>query len=787
MNDKEKEELIRSRKRIIEKEVSALNAMQQKAVLATEGPLLVLAGAGSGKTTVLVNRIAHLLRWGRAYESDELYGEYSREETELISRAANGEQKLPDELAHALSVKSVQPWRILAITFTNKAANELKERICRRVGEAGNDIWASTFHSCCTRILRRFGDRLGYTNHFTIYDTDDQKRLMKDCFKALGIDEKLLPIKSAMAEISGAKDNMISPSVYRTNAGADSRLASVSRVYTLYQKRLLANDAMDFDDIIYNTVTLFRQEPDVLEKYREQFLYVMVDEYQDTNTVQSELVRLISGKYRNLCVVGDDDQSIYKFRGATVRNILEFDKGYENARVIKLEQNYRSTKTILSAANSVIRNNLERRDKSLWTDNEGGDKVTWYTASDEREEADFIADTIEQGVSDGARYSDYAVLYRMNTQSQIIERALVRKSIPYRIIGGHRFYDRREIRDMVAYLNVISNHEDNIRLKRIINVPKRGFGDKTISSIEEISNTLGQSMFETMKQADQFEALAKSSEKLAAFCDMIESYSELLESMPVSEMYEKLVAELGYEDFISKASEHGDAAIENIHELTSAIVRYEDENGSDATLQGFLEESALMTDVDSYQQEEDKAVLMTLHSAKGLEFENVFIPGMEENIFPGFQSIFSQEDMQEERRLAYVGITRAKKHLYVMNSENRMLFGRTNRNRPSRFLAELPEDGVEKKRREIHFDPNIDIPQPKAQRSADIARSKVITPARHSGSAEYSVGMRVKHKSFGEGTVISVKPMASDSLLEIAFDSVGTKKLMSGFAKLTIL
>ena len=762
--------------------------MQQQAVLATEGPLLVLAGAGSGKTTVLVNRIAQILRWGCAYESDKLFGEYSSDELEQIRQAAAGKTTLSDELAERLSVNRVNPWRILAITFTNKAANELKERICKRVGDKGNDIWASTFHACCTRILRRFGDRIGFTNHFTIYDTDDQKRLLKDCIRALSIDEKMLPPKSAIAEISRAKDQMISPEEYRSTAGNDSRLGTISRVYTLYQKRLMANDAMDFDDILYYTVALFREHPDVLEKYQEQFVYVMVDEYQDTNTVQYELVRLIADRHRNLCVVGDDDQSIYRFRGATVRNILEFDKGYDNTRVIKLEQNYRSTGTILSAANSVIHHNVERREKRLWTQNENGEKLVVYTANDEREEADFIVRTIQEGVKQGGQYADYAVLYRMNTQSQAIERALVYAGVPYRIIGGHRFYDRREIRDMIAYLNVISNHEDNIRLKRIINVPKRGIGDKTISNLEEISAALGQSMFETMQQSDQFEALAKSSERLRGFCSMIGKYAAMLEEMPASEMYERLIKELEYEDFISKASDHGEAAVENIHELASSIAQYEEENGEDASLQGFLEEAALMTDIDSYSETDDKAVLMTLHSAKGLEFENVFIPGMEENIFPGFQSIFSEPEMQEERRLAYVGITRARKRLYLCRAENRMVFGHTNRNRPSRFLNELPQEIVEQKRREYHAAPGIEIPQPRAQRRADIARSRVITSAAPAADRQtYKVGMRVQHRTFGEGTILNVKPMASDNLLEIAFDTVGTKKLMSTSAKLTIL
>lgn len=783
-----REEIKELRKKVIEREFSELNNMQREAVLASDGPLLVLAGAGSGKTTVLVNRIANILRWGKAYESDKLFGDYSDDEIDMLRKAAEGEFELPDEIAEKLSVSRVNPWRILAITFTNKAANELKERICKKVGDKGSDVWASTFHACCTRILRRYGDRLGYTNHFTIYDTDDQKRLFKECIKQLNIDEKIIPAKSVMYEISHAKDSMISPEEFKKSAGNDSRLGTISRVYTLYQKKLLSCGAMDFDDIIYNTVELFREFPDVLEKYQEQFMYIMVDEYQDTNTIQYELVRMLAEKNGNICVVGDDDQSIYKFRGATIKNILGFEDGYENARVIKLEQNYRSTKNILSAANNLIKKNYERKDKSLWTQNETGENIIWYTANDEREEGDFIASTIKEAVQNGGKYSDNAVLYRMNSQSQVIERSLVRAGIPYRIIGGHRFYERREIRDMMAYLNVISNHDDNIRLRRIINIPKRGIGDKTIASLEEISSTLGQSIFQTMKESEQFEALAKSSDKLKEFCDMIERFEEMLGTMSVADMYEKLVNETEYESFILKASDHSDSAVENVHELASSIAQYEEEHGDDASLQGFLEETALMTDIDSYKELEDKAVLMTIHFAKGLEFNSVFIPGMEENIFPGFQSTLSEADMQEERRLAYVGLTRAKKKLYLINSENRMIFGHTNRNRPSRFLKEIPEKIVDKKKKEYKPDPDIEIPQPKALRRADIASSKVITSAAvRQDKAAYTVGMRVKHKMFGEGTILDVKPMASDNMLEIAFDTVGTKKLMSNFAKLTVI
>lgn len=790
MNNEEKKEMSKLRKKIIENEFSSLNDMQREAVLTLKGPLLILAGAGSGKTTVLVNRVAHILRWGEAYESDDVFGEYTPEETALIRTAADGKAKLPDDVADRLAVGKVFPWRILAITFTNKAAKELKDRICAKVGAAGEDIWASTFHACCTRILRRFGDRLGYTNHFVIYDTDDQKKLIKDCMKTIGIDEKLLPIKMVMYEISNAKDSMTDPDEFKKTAGSDSRLMSVSKVYSLYQQRLLAADAMDFDDIIFNTVMLFKNNPDVLEKYQEQFKYILVDEYQDTNRIQYELVQLLAGGHNNLCVVGDDDQSIYRFRGATIRNILDFEQDHENTRVVKLEQNYRSTKTILSAANSVIGNNFERKDKALWTENEKGKKITVYEAVDERDESDYIAKTIKEEVQAGAKYSDFAVLYRTNSQSQSIERSLVRAEIPYRIIGGRRFYERREIRDMMAYLSVISNHSDDIRLERIINIPKRGIGDKTVSTIAEISHTLGQSMFETMRQSEEFEALVKNSKKLVEFCELIDKLLAMLDEMPVHEMYEKLLELTEYEGFIIKSSDFTESAIDNVRELATSIAQYEEENGDEASLQGFLEETALLTDIDSYDENDDHTVMMTLHSAKGLEFENVFIPGMEENLFPGYQSTLNEHEMQEERRLAYVGITRAKKKLVLINAKSRMVFGHTNRNRPSRFLKEIPDELIEVTRRPVVTADlsEMDIPAPKIARQASIAVSRTISAGNVSASSQtYSEGMRVSHNSFGEGTILSITPMGSDNMLEIAFDTVGTKKLMAKFARLTVV
>ena len=784
-------ELALLRRRIIENEFQDLNDMQQKAVYSVSGPLLILAGAGSGKTTVLVNRIANIIRWGKAYETEKVFGEYSGEEIEEIRRSAEENIPLREELAERLSVSAPAPWRILAITFTNKAANELKERICKKIGEKGLDIWASTFHSACGRILRRCAHFLGYTEHFTIYDTDDQKRLIKECMKSLNIDEKLIPVKMVLGEISNAKDNMLAPEDFAETAEGDSRLLSVSRVYSMYQDRLLKANAMDFDDMIFNTVVLLRDFPEVREKYSSQFMYIMVDEYQDTNHMQYELVRLLSQTHGNLCVVGDDDQSIYSFRGATIRNILDFESTFEDTTVIKLEQNYRSTKNILDAANSVIKNNASRKSKTLWTDNEKGGRIILYKASDERDESRFIVNTITERVSRGGDYSDFAVLYRMNSQSQSIERALVRAAVPYRIIGGRRFYERREIRDMVAYLSVISNHNDNTRLKRIINIPKRGIGDKTVSQIEEIGNMLGQSMFETMKQAEDFDALTKSKSKLAAFAGIIDEMSDLLESgMPVSDMYDRLVERTGYIPFILKESDHGEEAVENIRELRSGIMRYEQDNPDNADLQGFLEEIALMTDIDNYNsaEAEGRVVLMTLHSAKGLEFDNVFIPGMEENTFPGYLSTLSSTEMQEERRLAYVGITRAKKQLCLISSRSRTLFGKTNYNKPSRFISEIPEELIEEQQSEAapQWGTGAGLEIKKEKRRTDMEMTRIISGRQQqsTGTGSYYPGMRVSHKRFGDGMIINVTPMGADSLLEVAFDTVGTKKLMANYANL---
>ena len=733
----------------MQEKLKKMNPRQLEAVLHTEGPLLILAGAGSGKTTVLINRIAYII-----------------------------DQSL------------AKPWQILAITFTNKAAGELKERLTAMLGDTGGDVWAATFHSTCARILRRDGDRIGYSSHFTVYDTDDSKRLVKDCQKALNIDDKMISHKSILSEISHAKDSMLSPADYQAAAGSDFRLAKIGAVYELYQKRLREADAMDFDDLLGNTVELFRQCPDVLEYYQNRFRYIMVDEYQDTNQVQYEFVRLLAGKSKNLCVVGDDDQSIYKFRGATIENIMSFEKSYPNAKVIRLEQNYRSTKNILNAANAVISNNEERKGKTLWTENPEGDKIQIHTSSNEQDEAGFVATTILEQVAKGRKYSDFAVLYRMNSQSNILEKVFVKSGIPYRIIGGHRFYERREIRDMIAYLSVINNPSDEIRLRRIVNQPKRSIGDKTIATASEIAGALGESLLEVLGRADEFDSLRRASVKLKAFYDMMQELIDANddESVSLHELYELILEKTGYIEALRGEKEEAETRIENINELASNLLKFQEENGEEATLSAFLEEVSLMTDIDNYDETADTVVMMTMHSAKGLEFPVVFLPGFEEGIFPGLQAIYDPNEIQEERRLCYVAIPRAKESLYLLNADSRMLFGSTSRNRPSRFSLEIPLDLINKTREQDWRKPDLGTKMPVAEtelrrKSATAAMHfGQVTPPARSGNV-FKTGDMVQHKTFGKGLVISATPMGNDVLLEIAFEQ-GTKKLMANFARL---
>ena len=784
------EDFLALRKKVIENEYYRMNSMQKVAVFKVDGPVLILAGAGSGKTTVLVNRISNILKFGQAYNSQEIRCDLDDFEIEELKSLKKGE-KVSSELASKLSVYPPKPWQILAITFTNKAAGELKERLSNVI-ENGNDVWASTFHSACSRMLRRYGDRIGFTNNFTVYATDDQKRLVKKCLKRFNIDEKVLSVREVISAISKAKDKGIKPDNYISGNEIDTRKQNIALVYKAYQEELKSNDAMDFDDILCNTVELFKKAPEVLEYYQNLFKYIMVDEYQDTNRIQYEFIKMLSEKRRNLCVVGDDDQSIYKFRGATIENILNFENTYPDASVIRLEQNYRSTKKILKAANSVISNNEDRKGKTLWTENNDGDDIIIHTSSTEREESMYIANKILEKVKDGYKYSDCAVLYRMNAQSNSIEYSFNRSGIPYRLIGGHRFYDREEIRDILAYFQVIVNNKDAVRLARIINKPKRGIGEATVNKAVEISQMLEESMYDIIKRPEEFEPLKRSINKLKEFTSMIDYLIEFAEDEDntLEDIYNEVLEKTNYIEWLKKDKpDNYKSRIENIEELLSNILKYEEDN-EEPTLSGFLEEISLFTDIDNYDKESDSVVMMTLHSAKGLEFPLVFIPGMEDGIFPSDRSKYNPEEMAEERRLAYVGITRAKESLYLCNSKERMLFGMTKRNSPSCYLKEIPEELVERTTSVVAYNSSVNSNQSSSNNSYNFYNAKktnTYTPAKQNNTSVeiYNVGDVLTHQTFGTGMVISKMPMGNDTLLEIAFDKVGTKKIMQNYSKLT--
>lgn len=755
-----------------------MNDKQQEAINTTEGPLLILAGAGSGKTTVLVSRIAHIVETGLA-----------------------------------------KPYEILAITFTNKAANELKERLALYVGEEeARDIWAGTFHSVCARILRRSGESLGFSSHFTIYDTDDSKRIMKECQRLLNIDDKFLPHKTILSAISKAKDELITPEEYAAQAGSDPRLKKFADCYKLYQQLLKSADAMDFDDIIVNTVKLLETNKDVREYYQAKFKYVHVDEYQDTNHAQYVLTSLLAGHYNNICVVGDDDQSIYKFRGATIANIMDFEKNYKKAKLIRLEQNYRSTGNILNAANAVIKNNKERKGKNLWTEAGDGDLITLYTAESEIDEGIYIADEIMTAVNNGGNFSDNAILYRTNAQSNAIERAFVRMGVPYKVVGGKRFYERKEIRDALAYLTLLMNPSDAIKLRRVINEPKRGIGDTTVNVAADIAAGLNVSMFEVMMEADQYERLSRSANKLIAFTNMINELRVKMLDEPLPELFDDLLEATNYINYLKLDKETCEDRISNLQELKTNMIRYLEEN-EDGDLEGFLEEVSLMSDIDAYNEQSDVVVMMTLHSAKGLEFPVVFMTGMEEGLFPGRQSLYDNGELEEERRLAYVGITRAKKKLYMTNAQMRMMFGQTSRNPQSRFIEEVPPEyfaekpgrttagygykGYSANYKKPSFQgfggyssaysgdfgsEEYDGPYGDASKMSSYNNARKISakpkPKAETVDISYKVGDTVTHKAFGTGVVLSVSPMGNDNLVEVAFDKAGTKKLMANYAKL---
>lgn len=744
-----------------------LNDKQLEAVYHTEGPLLILAGAGSGKTRVLTHRVAYLI----------------------------------DE-------KGVNPWNILAITFTNKAAGEMRERVDKLVGFGAESIWVSTFHSMCVRILRRHIGLLGYDTNFTIYDTDDQKTLMKDVCKLLNIDTKIYKERALLGAVSHAKNELVTPQEFRLQAGGDFGMQKIAEVYEEYEKQLRANNALDFDDLLVKTVQLFQTQADVLEYYQERFRYIMVDEYQDTNTVQFELVRLLAAKYRNLCVVGDDDQSIYKFRGANIKNILDFEKVFEDAKVIKLEQNYRSTSNILNAANAVISNNVGRKDKTLWTENGEGDKINLRQFDTAYDEAEYIVGDIREHVDNGdCSYQDNAILYRTNAQSRIFEEKFVTANIPYKIVGGINFYARREIKDLLAYLKTVDNGRDDLAVRRIINVPKRGIGLTSINRVQEYAADHEKGFYEALQGADLIPNIGRGVGKLESFVALIEHFKTDARDMSIHELMEEIIADTGYiESLEAESTEEAQARIENIDELKSKIAAYEEaceDQDVPATLSGFLEEVALVADIDSLDENSDYVVLMTLHSAKGLEFPRVYLAGMEDGIFPSYMTITADDpdEVEEERRLCYVGITRAEKELTFTCAKRRMIRGETQYNKMSRFLKELPMELVstgnafgtkisadrspfDREDEPVRQHPYMQARQ--AFRAKAFAQTK---PVKQFGSPsgkglDYCVGDRVRHMKFGEGTVTGIIEGGRDYEVTVDFDSAGTKKMFAAFAKL---
>ena len=687
----------------IEKQFGRLNAMQREAVFTTNGPLLILAGAGSGKTTVLVNRIANLIRFGAAHGSQWVPREVTEDDVKALRMAIMTNTDAPFWLDGMLRKDAVRSWNVMAITFTNKAAGELKERLRNMLGgEEGDEVFASTFHSACVRILRRWAEEIGYPRSFTIYDTDDAQRVMKSVYKELSIDDKFFPVKSAINQMSRWKDQLVSHEEALRTPARDTKGALAAKVYAAYEKKLKDAGAFDFDDLIYQTVQLLAGHEEVRQFYQNKYRYLLVDEYQDTSVAQFRLVSLLTGPEKNICVVGDDDQSIYRFRGATIENILNFERIYPGTKTIRLEQNYRSTSNILNAANCVIQHNTERKGKTLWTKNGEGDKVQVYTAENEQDEAMHIADVIGQHLKEGGHLADHAVLYRMNAQSAPIESYFTRAGIPHKIVGGQRFNDRKEVKDIHSYMSIVANARDDVRLRRIINEPARKIGNTTVEVIADLAAQENTSMLEIISHADQYARLSRSIMPILKFWQIYEKLQESLETRTLDEFASDVIELSGYKAMLEQeiAKGHEDAAdrLQNLGQLVNNVKNYCDQHGEEATLEGYLEDIALISDIDSYNESSDQVVLMTIHSAKGLEFPYVFLIGMEEGVFPSEMSKYSEEDLEEERRLAYVGITRAKKDLYISNSVTRMLYGRTQRNEPSRFLREIEPEYIEETR-----------------------------------------------------------------------------------------
>ena len=780
-------DFIAARRAYITLQFTDLNAMQKEAVLTTDGPLLLLAGAGSGKTTVLINRIANLIRFGRASDSQDVPDTVTADDIAFLRSIQEPMTAFDRSRADYLcALEPAAPWSILAITFTNKAANELKDRLEKMLGQQAQDIWAMTFHSACCRILRRDIERLGYDRSFTIYDQADSERLMKQIIKGMGLDDKTFPAKYVLSIISRQKDKMVSPSQMLENVEAanDLRMLHVARAYMRYQQTLKENNALDFDDIIFMTVRLLQDHEDVRTYYQRKFRYVLVDEYQDTNHMQYLLTSLLAGGYENICVVGDDDQSIYRFRGATIENILNFEKQYSGSRVIRLEQNYRSTQAILNAANAVIAHNLGRKGKRLWTANQPGEPITVYEAADEGAEANYVANQILSR-SKVSNFKDHAILYRTNAQSNALEYAFRRNGIPYRVIGGMRFFERAEIKDMLSYLCVINNMTDDLRLHRIINNPPRGIGTKTLETAERLTAAEGRGLYHVISNPYSYAPLEKAATKLLQFTAMLDELRSLLATdISLPEFYDEVMRCTGYVAMLeSKPTEENKTRLENIRELKSSIQAYV-QNAEIPSLSGFLEEVALYTDIEEYNDSDDAVVMMTMHTAKGLEFPDVYLVGLEDGLFPGMRAIGDNEEMEEERRLCYVAITRAMQRLTISYARQRMLYGRTNAALPSRFLREIPEDitvkkgGYYSRQASSGYAPsNYSYTAKPVNKNIHLSSS--MTSVTKGEYLELNKGDMVQHTAFGQGLVLSVIKMGGDALLEIAFDKIGTKKLMA--------
>lgn len=787
------EEFCKLRQMVIDRDFESMNDKQKLAVVHTQGPLLVLAGAGSGKTTVIVNKIVNLIKYGNGYYSKNTPSFADEEDIAFLkeyTKKNNPTQEERDRAVELCAVDPLRPYQMIAITFTNKAAAELKNRISAALGEeTSSHIWASTFHSACVRILRRDGERCGYERNFTIYDSDDSQRVIKECIKEQNVDDKRFTARMVQNQISRAKNELLMAKAFiEKYAKQDFRLKVIGELYKAYEQKCKAANALDFDDIIMHTVFLLQENADIRANYQDRFRYVLVDEYQDTNYSQYMLVSLLAGGYHNICVVGDDDQSIYGFRGANIENILGFEKSFPNATEIRLEQNYRSTKTILDAANQVIKKNKGRKSKTLWTDNGQGKTITLFDAPDDFQESAFIADTIFAGVKkENRKYSDYAILYRMNAQSGQLERTFSKMGLPHKIIGGVRFYDRKEIKDMMAYLCLIANHNDDLRLRRIINAPKRGIGETTVELCTAIATSLEKSIYEICGQAREITPLSRSADKLTDFVGMIDKLTNKKDELGLRDFVELVMRESGYLPELERLTDvESKGRVENLYELLSNVLSYE-RSSERGTLEGFLEEVALLSDIDNHDPSADAVLLMTVHSSKGLEFPVVFIYGMEENIFPNVLSATDPQELEEERRLSYVAITRAKEQLYITHADDRILYGKTVYNKLSRFVSDIPSELVEEIR-----------PKKPAKREVSTTTAGFGRPAAYHGGSmfsdvkgdkngelQYNVGDMVEHGTFGKGLILTVKKMSNDIFLEIAFDQAGTKKLMANFAKLT--